>query len=256
MPLILALGRQRQTDFWVRGQPGLQSEFQDSQGYTEKHSLSQKKVFIDSLWVSHHAPQSHSSPNPLIAALCSCNLPHEIKHKSEQRSNNKDKAQNFSKAVVCHSVSHSLSLCPHIFISKCLLQWFIDLSLRCLASVTLSILDPHQEFFQLSCWCPMSWRFCSFGTGLTLSLPIVGIWYRFGDEPIQSPGYGLGCWLNWLAFIWTTKASSPALLWLGYPMPQPSGGGRVNCPTLMPSGMAHLHPHLQNQLQCASQSRF
>jgi hypothetical protein len=27
---------QRQVDFWVRGQPGLQSEFQDSQGYTEK----------------------------------------------------------------------------------------------------------------------------------------------------------------------------------------------------------------------------
>jgi hypothetical protein len=28
--------RQRQVDFWVPGQPGLQSEFQDSQGYTEK----------------------------------------------------------------------------------------------------------------------------------------------------------------------------------------------------------------------------
>jgi hypothetical protein len=36
MPLIPALGRQRQEDFWVRGQPGLQSEFQDSHGYTEK----------------------------------------------------------------------------------------------------------------------------------------------------------------------------------------------------------------------------
>ena len=35
-PLISALGKQRQVDFWVRGQPGLQSEFQDSQGYTEK----------------------------------------------------------------------------------------------------------------------------------------------------------------------------------------------------------------------------
>jgi hypothetical protein len=38
-PLIPALGRQRQADFWVRGQPGLQSEFQDSQGYTEKPCL-------------------------------------------------------------------------------------------------------------------------------------------------------------------------------------------------------------------------
>jgi hypothetical protein len=42
-PLIPALGRQRQTDFWVQGQPGLQSEFQDSQGYTEKPCLKKKK---------------------------------------------------------------------------------------------------------------------------------------------------------------------------------------------------------------------
>jgi hypothetical protein len=39
MPLIPALGRQRQADFLVRGQPGLQSEFQDSQSYTEKPCL-------------------------------------------------------------------------------------------------------------------------------------------------------------------------------------------------------------------------
>jgi hypothetical protein len=39
MPLVPALGRQRQVDFWVRGQPGLQSKFQDSQGYTEKPCL-------------------------------------------------------------------------------------------------------------------------------------------------------------------------------------------------------------------------
>jgi hypothetical protein len=38
-PLIPALGRQRQADFWVQGQPGLQSEFQDSQGYGEKPCL-------------------------------------------------------------------------------------------------------------------------------------------------------------------------------------------------------------------------
>jgi hypothetical protein len=48
-PLIPALGRQRQADFSVRGQPGLQSEFQDSQGYTEKPCLkkqNKKKLFI------------------------------------------------------------------------------------------------------------------------------------------------------------------------------------------------------------------
>jgi hypothetical protein len=46
MPLIPALGRQRQVDFWVRGQPGLQSEFQDSQGYTEKPCLKKKNRFF------------------------------------------------------------------------------------------------------------------------------------------------------------------------------------------------------------------
>jgi hypothetical protein len=32
-----------QADFWVWGQPGLQSEFQDSLGYTEKPCLKKKK---------------------------------------------------------------------------------------------------------------------------------------------------------------------------------------------------------------------
>jgi hypothetical protein len=51
MPLIPALGRQRQVDFWVQGQPGLQSEFQDSQGYREKPCLkkNQKKPLIPAL---------------------------------------------------------------------------------------------------------------------------------------------------------------------------------------------------------------
>ena len=36
------LERQRQADFWVQGQPGLHSEFQDSQNYTEKPCLEEK----------------------------------------------------------------------------------------------------------------------------------------------------------------------------------------------------------------------
>jgi hypothetical protein len=43
MPLIPALWRQRQ-DFWIRGQPDLQSEFQDSQGYTEKPCLEKNQT--------------------------------------------------------------------------------------------------------------------------------------------------------------------------------------------------------------------
>jgi hypothetical protein len=43
-PLIPALGRQRQADFCVGGQPGLQSEFKDSQSYTEKPCL-EKNIY-------------------------------------------------------------------------------------------------------------------------------------------------------------------------------------------------------------------
>ena len=43
MPLIPALGRQRQANFLVPGQPGLQSEFQDNQCYTEKPCLKKPK---------------------------------------------------------------------------------------------------------------------------------------------------------------------------------------------------------------------
>jgi hypothetical protein len=42
-PLVPAVGRQRQADFGVPGQPGLQSEFQDSQDYTEKPCLEKTK---------------------------------------------------------------------------------------------------------------------------------------------------------------------------------------------------------------------
>ena len=53
-PLIPALGRQRQADFWVGGQPGLQSEFQDSQGYTEKPCLEKPKKSTHCLWQGIH----------------------------------------------------------------------------------------------------------------------------------------------------------------------------------------------------------
>jgi hypothetical protein len=58
-PLIPALRRQRQVDFWVWGQPGLQSEFQDSQNYTEKPCLEKpkkkkKKTYKWIKWVGLH----------------------------------------------------------------------------------------------------------------------------------------------------------------------------------------------------------
>ena len=47
-PLIPALGRQRQAVlFEFRGQPGLQREFQDIQGYTEKPCLGERKKEVN-----------------------------------------------------------------------------------------------------------------------------------------------------------------------------------------------------------------
>jgi hypothetical protein len=65
MPLIPALGRQRQADFWVRGQPGLQSEFQDSQGYTEKPCLQKPKT---------ETKQTNNPPNNNNKRQSSCQI--------------------------------------------------------------------------------------------------------------------------------------------------------------------------------------
>ena len=43
LPLIPEFGRQRQVDFLIQGQPGLQRELQDSQRNTEKPSLQKLK---------------------------------------------------------------------------------------------------------------------------------------------------------------------------------------------------------------------
>jgi hypothetical protein len=61
-PLIPALGRQRQADFWARGQPGLQSEFQDSQGYTEKPCLEKEnKTKKSPAWKTHSSTDTEQS---------------------------------------------------------------------------------------------------------------------------------------------------------------------------------------------------
>jgi hypothetical protein len=47
-------------DFWVRGQPRLQSEFQDSQGYTEKPCLEKQ----------NKTKQNKTKQNKNSATLC------------------------------------------------------------------------------------------------------------------------------------------------------------------------------------------
>jgi hypothetical protein len=61
-------------------------------------------------------------------------------------------------------VSHSKPFLP----TQLSLQMFIAMSywsgLRLLASATLSILDPHGDFSQIS--CSVSWRSCGFGSAV------------------------------------------------------------------------------------------
>jgi hypothetical protein len=65
-----------QVDFWVQGQPGLQSEFQNSQGYTEKSCLEKqnekkKESLAFNVW---HEVSCRDGATKLIAArvLCRC----------------------------------------------------------------------------------------------------------------------------------------------------------------------------------------
>jgi hypothetical protein len=84
-------------------------------------TLSFLNLLIDSLWISHHLPQSYSSPHLFIFILCPHNHPPSKRKKNKQR-------QNISmEASVYHSVSHSTSFCLHSFTFKCSLLWVIGL---------------------------------------------------------------------------------------------------------------------------------
>jgi hypothetical protein len=77
MPLVPALGRQRQVDLCVRGQPGLQSEFQDSQGYTEKPCLNPSNppkfcLTLTDTRVTHSWDLRRFSCASLLLSPCCC----------------------------------------------------------------------------------------------------------------------------------------------------------------------------------------
>ena len=85
MPLISAFGRQRQADFWVRGQPGLHCEFQDSQGYREKLGLEknqptkQKSILFNLLFSGARLGTQdlvHTRQVPAMVHAGSCSMVH------------------------------------------------------------------------------------------------------------------------------------------------------------------------------------
>jgi hypothetical protein len=130
------------------------------------------KHFIDSLWVSHHAPQSHSSPPP--------------------KKRKKKKKNLTMEAIVCHSVSHSIY--PFSQMSLIVNVHCNESGSRPLASATPSILDPCRDSPQMSSCCPESWRSCSFGSAVSAPshTPAFYRWDRYWGGTIQSPGSGPG----------------------------------------------------------------
>jgi hypothetical protein len=146
------------------------------------------------------SPSLHTYPPPLKPPL---DLPTSPKQK---------KINLIVEAVACHNVFYSIIVCL-------LVQMFIAMShwsgLRPLASATPSVLDPNQDYSQISCCWPLSWRSYKFGSvGLTPSCALtVHRQGRCWGGPTQSPGSGLGWYLSWSACqlfcIHTSRESSP-----------------------------------------------
>jgi hypothetical protein len=125
---------------------------------------------------------------------------------------------------------------------------------RSLASKTPSMLDPHQDSSWLSCYCPVSWRSAALEQQDWKPFHVSQLFTDDGDlgvDQFRALDLGpSGCWAG-------QCDGSPLsiLLQLGHPVP-PLAEGRVNPPALMPLGLANLHPHLQSQLHCDTQSWF
>jgi hypothetical protein len=130
-----------------------------------------RKHFVDSLWVSHDAPSHAHFPLLIYLPVALATFfPKNKTHSANNKDKNKNQSiENIVEAVVCHSVFHSISLCPHMFFAMS--HWSGS---RSLASVTPSMLDPHQDFW-LCCCCPVSWRSCSFERAelAPLHIPII-----------------------------------------------------------------------------------
>ena len=72
MPLILALGKQREADIYVQDQSCLQSKFQDSQGFTEKPCLERQgqSGLPSHIFSKEQTKQTNNAADPLGPCVC------------------------------------------------------------------------------------------------------------------------------------------------------------------------------------------
>ena len=141
----------------------------------------------------------HSSPHPSIPTLHPCNLP--TKRKQKQKTQNKTTKQENKQTKATHlTVQALVCLCVtqyNLLLKKLYLQVFTAMShspgSRPLPAATLSILDLHQDSSEISYCCPVSLRFCSFGSaGLALShAPADPRGGRCWGRPTQNPRSGI-----------------------------------------------------------------
>jgi hypothetical protein len=130
MPLISALWRQRQADFWVWGQPGLHSEFQDSQGYTEKPCLEKPKKKKKKMRRGKNKEESHPAVwLPFLELRMLVN--HHVNAGSNSCARNAALAidpslQLLPSAVHTEVLFSFLFLCVSLFFSECTLvcYWY------------------------------------------------------------------------------------------------------------------------------------
>jgi hypothetical protein len=153
-PLIPALGRQRQVDFWVRGQPDLQSEFQESQGYTEKPCLKTNKQ-------TNKQTNTHTHTQKIKLAI----IPARVQNTSKSRTGSGPWSQLRGTASWLDAWELQASLClPQSSLTS--QDEDLLLALQSRALITLTTRWRHAERSGLVQWCgqmacyPASWVWC------------------------------------------------------------------------------------------------
>lgn len=134
------------------------------------------------------------------------------------------------EAVICHNVSHSM----YPFVHTSLLAMFIARVIGVVLDLWLllhSVLCPHQDSSLISCCCPVSWRFCSFGS--------------IGPHALAPHRWG-GCWGG----LTKSTGSGHGGSWVGQPanssvpkLPEQcpgEGWGQLSCSHALRAGSPKL----------------